>query len=96
MVINLLIMCALFRTFLLILKKKRKKRVAENNQMLENLRINKLKAELEAKKEKKKKILDGNVSDLEFDRDYVSGHDSLPSSEDEQPAKVRIIYLKIN
>lgn len=65
--------------------------------MLEKLRIKKLKADLEAQKAKKKTVeVDGNISDLEFDRDYVSGHDSLPTSEEEQPAKVRTTDSSIN
>ena len=66
--------------------------------MLERLRIKKLKADLEDQKTKKKKVEEdiGNISDLEFDREYVSGQDSLPTSEEEQSAKVCITYSSIN
>ena len=67
--------------------------------MLEQLRIKKLKVDLEAQKAKKKNVEEviGNISDLEFDREYVSGQDSLPTSEEEQPAaKVCITYSSIN
>ena len=73
--------------------------VNDQDQMLEQLRIKKLKADLEAQKAKKKNVEEviGNISDLEFDREYVSGQDSLPTSEEEQPAaKVCITYSSIN
>ena len=72
--------------------------VNDQDQMLEQLRIKKLKADLEGQKTKKKNVEEviGNISDLEFDREYVSGQDSLPTSEEEHPAKVCITYSSIN
>lgn len=58
-------------------------RKKENAEMIEKLSINKLSADLGKKKDKpKEKVQEDDDSMLEFDREYIPGHDSL--SEDEK------------
>lgn len=76
---------------------KRRKLMEENKNQMEKLGLRKLADDLTTSKSKGKNIVEdqADLSNLEFDRDYVPGHDSVDDEEDDNQEEEEVISLKV-